>query len=119
MEALLTLEHRFFEWTYIGDRKWLEDTLHDAFVECGRSGQLYGKAETIDALLACGSDRDIRMQDAVCEPLSKDCALVHYVTKSEGALWYRTSIWVREGRWRLRYHQASRLRELPVREEGR
>ena len=109
-EYLLSLEKKLFQFQYISDRNWLDAILHDAFVECGQSGRLFYKQETINTLLLCLKDRDIVIYNFDSEPLDENCWLVHYITKGRGQeLIYRTSIWVMEEQMKLRFHQASCL----------
>lgn len=49
-ETLLNLEKKFFKIKYISDKNWLNDTLHNDFVECGKSGTLFNKREVMEEL---------------------------------------------------------------------
>ncbi len=110
-KILLELEQSFFKYEYISDRQWLSDILHPDFSECGISGFLYTKEDTVEALLSCEKDRDIEILDFQWAQPADSCFLVNYITKTENAAYYRTSLWIREDKLRLRFHQASRLSE--------
>ena len=108
-ETLLNLEKKFFEIKYISDKNWLNDTLHNDFLECGKSGTLFSKKEVMEELLLCLKDRDIEIFNFVCELIGENCWLVHYVTETEDELFFRTSIWVYENQLQMRFHQATKL----------
>lgn len=110
-QTLWELESCFFKRDYISNRVWLDNILHEAFCECGKSGHLADKQATIEGLLACGTDRDIHMEAFECREISAGSWMVHYITKSDGRSYYRTSIWVMENEPRLLFHQASLLQE--------
>ena len=44
-KKLLSLEKDFFKLSYMSDKKWLSDIIHDDFIECGKSGDLFDKKE--------------------------------------------------------------------------
>lgn len=113
MEKILSdLENDFFRLEKMQDRSWLESTLHDCFLEAGKSGLLFSKKDTIESLIACEEDRKIVMEHFECAEMKPDCWIVHYITQDQSSrLFYRTSIWVREGNWKLFFHQASPLNE--------
>lgn len=104
--ALLTLEKRFFCLSYISDRSWLESVLHADFSELGKSGERFGRQETIDALLACTEDRKIVIYNFSEERLTENCRMVHFITGDGDKFFYRTSIWIGQDAPQLRYHQA-------------
>lgn len=109
-DHLLTLEKNFFQLDYISDPQWLDSILHTDFLECGKSGLLYDKAETIHALLTYRENRTIAIYNFECNALSSNCWMVHYITKDQAEnLVYRTSIWLKEEHFQLRFHQASIL----------
>lgn len=108
-ETLHALEKRFFKKEFLADREQLSSALHDDFLECGKSGRLYGKAETVESLQLIPHDRAITMYNFNCTPLCASCYIAHYITASDGALFYRTSIWKKERDWQLCFHQATQL----------
>ena len=91
-DTLLTLEKDFFNLQYISDREWLDKILHDDFRECGRSGKLFDKFDTMEELLQCDSDRDIVICGFECVEINSNSWLVHYITEIEGKqIWKRWS----------------------------
>lgn len=113
-KTLLDLEQSFFKIQYISDKEWLDTTLHDDFTECGKSGILFDKYETMESLLSCAEDRDIEIFDFECRNISGTSWLVHYITKSGNKRYYRTSVWVKEKQLKLFYHQATLLNDNNV-----
>ncbi len=111
-DTLLTLEKDFFNLQYISDREWLDKILHDDFRECGRSGKLFDKFDTMEELLQCDSDRDIVICGFECVEINSNSWLVHYITEIEGKQYYRTSVWVREPDMKLFFHQATELKNI-------
>lgn len=108
-KTLLLLEKDFFKTSKILDREWLTSTIHDDFLECGKSGFLFDKEKVMEGLLSCKTDRNIVIYNFSYEEIGTNCWIVHYITKSEKELFYRTSIWVKEKQLQLRFHQASKL----------
>lgn len=109
---ILVLEKSLFKYEYMSNREWLENVIHDNFVECGKSGRLFDKSETIDMLHSCKSDRKIEIYNYECKRIDDNTYLIHYITKSDDKLIYRTSIWVMEERLKILFHQASSLASL-------
>ena len=108
-DILLAREKQFFMRVYTSDRSWLETVLHRDFLECGSSGRLFGREDTIQSLLALTGDRDITIYNYRCSALEPGCWLVNYMTGMGEDWYYRTSIWVGQVAPQLRFHQASRL----------
>lgn len=109
--TLLSLEKDFFKYDKITDRKWLDAVLHDNYREVGKSGIIFYKKDTINALLEATTDRNITIFNFDFEELKTDCWIVHYITRDNNdELFYRTSIWVKENNLKLIFHQASRLK---------
>ncbi len=109
-QALLSLEKDFFRYDHISDKNWLNSVLHDEFQECGKSGRIFRKEETVEALLSCNSNREISIYNFQCCEIKPNCWMVHYITKTdEDELIYRTSIWVKENQLKLYFHQATKL----------
>lgn len=107
--AILELEKNFFKYDYISNTKWLDKTIHDNFKECGKSGIFFNKKETIKSLMECTEDRKIQIYNYECAQIDKNTYLIHYITKFEETLVYRTSIWIIEDSLKLLFHQASKL----------
>lgn len=111
--TILELEKKMFKYRYMNDIEWLDKTIHNNFIECGKSGIFFNKKETMESLNGCTEDRKIEVYNYECEKIDKNTYLVHYITKSENLLIYRTSIWVMEDCLKLFFHQASKL-ELEI-----
>ncbi|MDO5397683.1 MAG: nuclear transport factor 2 family protein [bacterium] len=110
-EKLLSLEKDFFRYKKITDKNWLDSVLHDNFMEMGKSGTLFYKEETITDLMSVKADRDIDIYNFEAAELKPDCWIVHYITKSDDKLFYRTSVWIKENNMKLIFHQASACNE--------
>lgn len=108
-QTLLRLEKDFFKLSCISDRNWLENIIHDSFTECGKSGLLFDKQQTVQDLLNCTADRNIDIYNFECSAVDEKTWIVHYITCSDGRQYYRTSLWVMEDTLRLYFHQASEL----------
>lgn len=107
---ILEMEKKFFKYDYMSNREWLEQTIHDDFIECGKSGRLFDKNETIRSLLSCKADREIKISQFDCNKIDHQSWIVHYVTYADSEkAFYRTSIWVGEKLQRLYFHQATEL----------
>lgn len=87
-----------------GDRRRVDELLHDDFVEHGASGRIWTKPEVLDDLEA-GPAFVGDASSVTAVALATDVVLVTYeITGSRPSL--RSSVWVRVGgRWRLRFHQ--------------
>lgn len=110
--TLLNLEKSFFKLQYISDRNWLERILHDDFHECGKSGLLFGKEETVESLIKCTSDRNIVIYNFDYRTITDNSWLAHYITESDNKQYYRTSLWVEENKTiKLLFHQATELKK--------
>jgi hypothetical protein len=91
----------------------LADLLDDRFIEFGRSGRSYNKADQLKNLSE-DQPAELHAQDFAVLPLSAEVALLTYrsanVTAS-GELErhsLRSSIWSRvEGRWQMVFHQGT------------
>ena len=101
-EALWRSETRF-------DARFMDAVLAEEFTEVGRSGRVY----TRDEILASPPvDIDVQLPltgfsaVAICE----DVALVRYTSVPANATRgeaHRTSVWVNDGSWKLRFHQGT------------
>jgi hypothetical protein len=98
----------------------IDDLLADDFQEIGSSGDMFGKAETLEGLAEESSDGHVYERHATdwsIRALSADVALVTYkiVTRdaTDGSVRTsrRSSTWAyRDGRWQMVFHQGTRLR---------
>ncbi len=95
-------------------RERLDQLLHPAFHEVGRSGRRYDRDTVIEILAAVTTPRDVVPTDHAVTRLATDCALLTYRSALRGedgrlGQWsLRSSIWRRTGdRWQLYYHQGT------------
>lgn len=110
-KEILQLEKDLFKHEKISDINWLNNTIDDNFVECGKSGILFNKKETIEDLSKCTKDRDITIYNYTYSQIDNNTYLVHYVTNSNNEYYYRTSIWINNNGLKLLFHQASKLND--------
>ena len=103
---ILELEKSLFKKEFMNDINYLNSIIDDNFIECGKSGLFFDKKVTVDELSKLDSDRDIKIYNFTSELIDTNSYLVHYITKSNNDLIYRTSIW-KNGK--LYFHQASKL----------
>lgn len=88
-------------------QEYLRVLLADDFFEIGKSGAVYDKQATIDALLNEG-ERNIVANDFAVQSLDDNVFLVTYSTIENHACCLRTSIWQKlNGEWKMRFHQAT------------
>ena len=106
-EKVLELEKSLFKHEYTSNKNYLENIIHVNFIECGKSGLLYDNKITIDSLLECQTDRDIKIYNFTCEQIDNNTYLVHYITVTNDIKYYRTSIWKQEENLKLYFHQAT------------
>lgn len=99
--ALWRAETRF-------DPTFMERTLAQDFLEFGRSGRVYERADT---LAVSGDSIEANLRDFRLSMLADDVALLTYVSEVQHEqldLANRASVWVwRDGRWQLRFHQGT------------
>jgi ribonuclease HI len=88
------------------DREFLEAVLHPEFSEFGASGRHWRRAELIEALLAEDGFDPPEPTELAAQRLAADAILLTYRTPAAR----RSSVWLRvAGRWRLRFHQGTRV----------
>ena len=108
-EQILELEKSLFKLEYTSNKNYLENIIHQNFIECGKSGLLYDNEITIDSLLECTTDRNITIYNFTCEQIDNNTYLVHYITTTNEDKYYRTSIWKQEENLKLYFHQATKF----------
>ena len=122
MENLVALERELHDPAARRDPARVDALLHRDFEEVGRSGIRYTRAETIAALAAEGTSRAAIMSDAFALTALGAVAVLLTCRTAErladGSTTirhaHRCSLWMRiEGRWRVRYHQATPAAEHP------
>ncbi len=97
------------------DRARLEQLLHPAFREHGRSGRRYSREQILARLTAESEDVCVQVQDFELQPLAEGLCLLTYRSahrQADGSLqWHsnRCSIWGHEpgAGWRMRFHQGT------------
>ena len=90
----------------------LEALLADEFIEIGRSGRQYSRAEIIHELNDTGAT-SVSIEDFTARHLAPEVALVRYRSIAHrvgvpDAVAWRCSIWeCGDGVWRIAYHQGT------------
>ena len=93
-DKFYTLETSLFLKEYLNDKDYLEKIFHPDFMEIGKTGNIYRKKETIDALYG-SDDRNIKITGFEVRVMSLSMYRVNYVsTHEDGTRVYRTSIWM-------------------------
>jgi len=101
------------------DRAQLDDLLHEGFVEFGRSGRRYDKADILDQLPQETAPQAMWSQDFEVVELAEGLALLTYRSANvsqDGDLFrhsLRSSLWQRtENGWQMRFHQGTATEPL-------
>jgi hypothetical protein len=96
------------------DRGRLDELLHESFVEFGRSGLVYSKADILVSLPEESAPSGIWSQDFAVAELADGLALLTYrsaAIDTKGNLSrhsLRSSVWQRTARgWQMRFHQGT------------
>lgn len=102
------LETSLFLKEYLSDKDYLEKIFHDDFIEVGKTGNIYHKGDTIEALYG-SDDRRIKVIDFSVRMMSLSMYIVNYISIHEdGIRVYRTSIWMETIKGlKLYYHQGT------------
>ncbi|GAB4100601.1 ribonuclease HI family protein [Sinomonas halotolerans] len=106
-EAVLALEQELLDPAVRGDFGQLAYLLHPEYQEIGASGRLWGRGEVIAALV---DEPVLHAEFQVLDTarLGDDLIQIVYRTVASDRSALRSSLWQRtEGRWRLRFHQAT------------
>lgn len=91
------------------DGRFMNAVLAPEFSEVGRSGRLYSREETL-ALELSEIDIQLPLLDFTAVAICEDVALVRYRSMPAHATrgtTERTSVWVNDGSWKLRFHQTT------------
>lgn len=119
LEELRRLEVELHSLETRRDRKRMDTLLHPEFVELGRSGRRYLREEVLAEFRGDAALPAIHSHHYELTALSKDVALLTYVSAhvgTDGSLHghtLRTSIWVwTEAAWRLRFHQGTPIQTV-------
>ncbi|UWR25089.1 nuclear transport factor 2 family protein [Sulfitobacter sp. S223] len=111
--TLMALEESLWLANTRFDPDLMDKTFAESFVEFGRSGRRYERAEMIfESTPHAVIDAELPLQHYALELIAPDVALatytsiVRYGERVERGR--RSSIWVKvEGRWKLRFHQGT------------
>lgn len=101
-EAMWSADTRF-------DTRFMDAVLAPNFLEVGRSGRIYTREETLHLELA-EIDIQLPLVEFTAVAVCEDVALVRYTAfpaHSERGATQRTSVWINDGSWKLRFHQAT------------
>lgn len=108
-EQLLDLEHRLL---HPGASVDVGALLADGFLEVGASGRRWDRAEAL-ALVEARRDTGVGEYDLFevgCRALGGGAHLLTYAVRTDRGVTRRASIWdLVEARWRLIYHQGTRV----------
>jgi hypothetical protein len=114
LEELRSLETELHTIEARCDRERMESLLHPDFVEFGRSGRPYTRADILNEFGPESVMGAIRSENFDLAVLAEDVALLTYVSAHKDAEGkqsrhtLRSSVWVRtEIGWRLRFHQGT------------
>ena len=107
-KKILELEKSLFKYEFISDKNYLNRVIDDSFMEVGKSGKKFDKADVVNELSALEADRKIAIYNYTCDEIAENLYLVHYITKSDEEKIFRSSIWKDENdSIKLLFHQAS------------
>jgi hypothetical protein len=110
---LRTLEERLHDPKVRGSAFLTSALLDEDFTEFGSSGQVYGRADIIAALVAEAGQAapSVRSENYQLKRLSETVALLTYETVAENRRVLRSSIWRRtNGHWRMAFHQGTPMK---------
>ena len=110
---LLGLELELMDPAVRKDRARVSALLAEEFREFGSSGRAWTREEILD-LLATEETRAVPVVEAFeINEFAEDAALVTYRAVRAHQTTLRSSLWVRgEGRWKMLFHQGTRVPEL-------
>jgi len=109
-EIILQYEKDFFSKAFCYVRGNLENRLSNDFIEYGKSGRVYDRESTINALHGLPEDRNIEITQFSLTVLSESILLARYVShhRDDNSHALRTSIWKLEDNiWKLFFHQGT------------
>jgi len=92
----------------------LDELLHDAFIEFGRSGRAYDRSEIIQTLLEAKPSGDVWSRDFHLQRIGEGVALLTYKTAHVDTAGHltrhtlRSSLWEQTSTgWKMRFHQGT------------
>jgi hypothetical protein len=109
-KLILQYEKDFFSKDFCNNRTNLESRLSQEFIEYGKSGYIYDRKNSINALLEISKDRDIEIMQFEITELCENVLLAHYIShhKDNNSYALRTSIWkIEDNTWKLYFHQGT------------
>jgi hypothetical protein len=110
-EELRHLEHSLWIAETRYDRAWVDALFAEDFMEFGRSGGRYTRAECLEVEPKQRIDVLLPLPDFVVSPLDQNNFLVTYISIHQGSSpgkANRASIWTRmSDGWKLRFHQGT------------
>ena len=114
LEVLRTLEVELHHPGVSCSRSRLEELLHPAFHEVGRSGRKYDRRTVIDFLLSQQSHAPVVAKEFTAQELAPGVVLLTYHSAQEDGRGgfcnqtHRSSLWLLHGEvWSMRYHQGT------------
>ena len=119
LEELRNLEIKLHQHYGRSNVEQLAVLLHESFVEFGRSGQSYRKAEISEVLSLEKSSVSVWAQEFSVEEIAEGVALLMYKSahlNKDGELTghaNRSSLWQRTAHgWQMRFHQGTATKEF-------
>ncbi|WP_025157617.1 ribonuclease HI family protein [Leifsonia aquatica] len=106
-EVVVRLERELLDPAVRSDASRVAGLLHPAFAEIGRSGRLWGRDDTVQALSGEESEA-VGLDVLAIETIADGVVLLTARTTDARGATLRSSLWQRSGdRWRLRFHQGT------------
>ncbi|WP_223690816.1 ribonuclease HI family protein [Leifsonia poae] len=107
-EIVTRLERELQEVAVRADSSRVAAILHPAFEEIGRSGRLWGRDATLQALAAEEDPSPVTFEVLGVDRVAGDTILLTTRTTDARGSALRSSLWLRtDGRWRIRFHQGT------------
>jgi len=109
---ILELEKSLFKYEFMSDIEYLDGIIDDDYIEIGKSGKKFIKKDIIKELSILKEDRQISIYNYTCDKIDENIYLIHYITKDDKDIIYRTSIWKEKNdKIKIIFHQASLYKE--------
>jgi hypothetical protein len=107
-QVLRDLEERLLHPAVRASPEEVATLLADEFIEFGSSGRIYDKQQIIRLLQEEQGEAQLTLAEFSARRLSADVALVTYRVLESRTI--RSSIWnFQEGRWRMVFHQGTKI----------
>ena len=112
-QALRDLEERLLHPSVRASPDEVARLLADEFIEFGSSGRIYDKQQIIRLLQEEQGEAQLTLAEFSARGLSADTVLVTYRVVESRTM--RSSIWsFQEGRWRMVFHQGTKIENASV-----